>query len=539
MTTIIPLLLLVGIVIVVVIAIQRSMGKRSDVESDGSDLVSYLILALAMGVAGFALVELARAAFPGDEFVFEPNERLATSLSALVVATPFLVYFWRRQAQRRAIFPRSAGWTLYLALIEAVFMTAFVITAIQFLHGLFTDDSASAWTGALIFGAIVVFHELAARDTPPLSDAGELQRVIGSAIGLITTAIGLGGVLGGWLFALIYEGLAEGALDPELSPWFPMVVVGAPVWWYRWLRPWAADPGVPRLTWTVLVTTASMTLALGAGTAIGIMVLEYLFTDIAPAGTHFDALPLTLALLVVGLSVWLMHRRSLADTVRTNPLRAYEYIMAAIGLAVAISSAIALTIVAFDRNLIVGGDVGDVLGLATTLVVALVVWGWFGTRSRRGGMEEETTAWPRRIYYLGLGVLLGLVAAGALITTLFVLLRRLLNGDDSFPILEPVTIVFYSALATWYLLATYARDREKARSEEVITPYEVTIICGHPGMIATRFPKQARLRVLHRGDREGIIDDAMADEIVETVANRSSLVWVDDEGFRVAPARRG
>jgi hypothetical protein len=34
-----------------------------------------------------------------------------------------------------------------------------------------------------------------------------------------------------------------------------------------------------------------------------------------------------------------------------------------------------------------------------------------------------------------------------------------------------------------------------------------------------------------------VIDDEMASAIVSTVANTSSIVWVDDTGFEVAPAR--
>jgi hypothetical protein len=34
-----------------------------------------------------------------------------------------------------------------------------------------------------------------------------------------------------------------------------------------------------------------------------------------------------------------------------------------------------------------------------------------------------------------------------------------------------------------------------------------------------------------------VIDDAMAEEIVAAVGNRSSIVWVDEDGFRVGPAR--
>jgi hypothetical protein len=74
-------------------------------------------------------------------------------------------------------------------------------------------------------------------------------------------------------------------------------------------------------------------------------------------------------------------------------------------------------------------------------------------------------------------------------------------------------------------------------AEDVVAPYQVTIICSHPGMIATRFPKQASLRVIHRGDDVGAIGDEMADEIVAAVDDRSSLVWVDEDGFRVAPMR--
>jgi hypothetical protein len=81
------------------------------------------------------------------------------------------------------------------------------------------------------------------------------------------------------------------------------------------------------------------------------------------------------------------------------------------------------------------------------------------------------------------------------------------------------------------------RDRRYAEDEEVVTPFDVTIVTSHPGSIAERFPKQAALTVIHRGDDEGAIDDDMADRIVAEVANRPSVVWVDRDGFRIAPKR--
>ena len=98
----------------------------------------------------------------------------------------------------------------------------------------------------------------------------------------------------------------------------------------------------------------------------------------------------------------------------------------------------------------------------------------------------------------------------------------------------------YTGLAAWYLLAAYFRGRAGVQADKVvIAPFDVTVVCSHPGLLATKFPEEARLRVLYRGDDEGIVDEAMADEIVASVANRSCFVWVDGDGYRIAPTRSG
>jgi len=527
------LLVLTLIVLVVVIAVQRSMGKGED-KGDGADIISYLLLALAMGVAGFALAALASTAFPGESLVFDPADSLATSLSALVVSSPFLVYFWQRQLRRRAVYPDSTGWALYLSVIEIVFLTAFVTSAVAFMSGLLNGDTALAWTGALIFGAIVVFHEYAAHATPPQSDAAELRRVVGSAIGLITATIGATGVLAG-LLASLYEVVADSVpTDPGFDPWLAMLLVGGPIWWYRWLRPWGADPALPRLTWSVLVAVATLATAVGAATGIGVQVIEYLFTETVPAGQHFDSLPLTLALVATGVPIWMAHRRIL-DQVGGNALRVYRYIMAAIGLVAAVSMAIALTIVTFDRSLIVGAAARDIITLAVVLVIGLIVWLVFERRSTAS--EEATASWPRRLYTLGFGIAFGLVAAGALITALFIVLRTILGDSGAGGLLEAVTVFGYAAAAAWYLLQHHARDRVPP-TEGRVAPFDITVICSHPGPLATKFPDEARLRVVYRADDAGVIDENTAEEIVAAVGNRDSIVWVDTDGFRVAPLRQ-
>lgn len=525
---ILPLLVIVGVIMLVVIAVQRSMKKGEAEKSGGADIVSYLVLALAMGVTGFALVELANTAFPGDRFIFDPANQVATSVAAIVVAGPFLVYFWRRQADRRVDYPASAGWTLYLTAIELVFMTAFVVSTVLLLDGVLTGDGPDGWAATIVFGAILAFHELAARRTPPRSDASELPRVAGSAIGLITVAIGLAGTLAALLSHLF------AVPDMDFDPWLAMLVVGAPIWLYRWLPEWDTAPGLPRLVWLVVVSVGSFATAVGTASTVLILSLQYVLGDTAPAGQHFDALPALLGSLITTLTIWVVHRRPLGLE-RTNELRIYEYANAAIGLVVAVVSAIGLTIIGFDRSLIVGGGTNDVIGVTVALVVGLVVWLSFSRRFEAGDPGEESAAWPRRLYTLGVGVVFGLAAAVALIATLFILLRRILGDDGSTSLLVPFAIFLYTALAAWYLLAAHGRDRESTGSPEVITPFDVTIVCGHPGMIATKFPSQARLTVIHRGDGIGVIDEEMADQIVADVNNQSSVVWVDEDGYRIAP----
>ncbi len=136
-----------------------------------------------------------------------------------------------------------------------------------------------------------------------------------------------------------------------------------------------------------------------------------------------------------------------------------------------------------------------------------------------------------------MSVILGLTSAGSLIAALVVIFQRLLGsaGDES--IVVQGSLFVFAGLATWHLLRTVNEDRELIGSDESLTPFEVTIICSHPGMVSTQFPDVAKIKVLYRDDDHGVIDETMAHEIVDTVGNSSAYVWVDSDGFRVARSR--
>jgi hypothetical protein len=533
LSLLLPLVIVIGIIIVIVGAVRRG-AQRSGDTGEGADLVAYLVMAIAVGGGSFALAELFATAFPGDQLVFDPTSNLATSLSALLVSTPFAIYFWRRQASRRASYPRSVGWTLYLTLIELVFGVAVMVTGVLVLTGLFTDSSAASWTRLVVYLAVLIVHELAARNSPPQSDGAELPTVVGSGIGLVTLSIGLAGLLGDGVLSWAFEALG-GATDPGYSPWAAMSVLGGLYWGYRWWTPWHTESGLPRRIYVVLTTSFALLTAFTGMAAILALSITYVLGDTSPAGEHFRSVPVWLGSAIVGLFVWLIHRKDL-DT-RDDTLRAYEYFVASIASFSTVGWAVALIVLALQERQIVGGDADDVLTAAAVLVISASVWLWFATRHNLGDPDEERAAWPRRVHLLGMGVILGLVGAGSLITTLFILISRLLGERGSTDLVTPIALTVVAGTAAWYMLSNYLKERASMASPEVISPFEVTIVSSHPGGISAKFPKQATVRVLHRGDGAGVITDDLADQIVAAVGHQSSFVWVDDDGFRIAPAQ--
>lgn len=535
MTLVLGLLVLAAIVVGVMALVRRLMDRRGSGADQGGDIIVYLLLALAVGVTGFALVSLAATAFPSTDFVLDAKGRVANALAALVVATPVAVFLWRRQESRRAVYPTSPGWTVYLTLIEAVFTTALVMAIFDVVDTIIGDGEAAAWSSVVVFGAVFVFHEWATHRKPPGSDSAELPRVVGSAIGLIPAVLGLGGIIG-WLLSEVYATFTPTAGGSDLATWVSLLVAGAPIWAYRWLRSWPGEPSAPRQAFGFLVSVAGLSTAIGSGSTVLTLVVEFLFTDTAPAGTHFDILPPLLSAVVVGGAVWAHHRHRLGAE-RSDSVRSYEYAMAALGLLGTVGAATALAGAAFGPDDLIGNDAEIVIPLVVGLATAASVWLFYWSRADRQPRETEASSPPRRFYIVAMAVITGLASAGALIGTLVVLFQRLLGSGEGDTLSLQASLFVFAGLVTWHLLHVNSGDRELIVSEVSLTPFDVTIICSHPGIIATRFPSVAKLHVIYRNDDSGHIDEEMADEIVAAVGNRPSLVWVDSDGYRVAPAR--
>ncbi|MDX1469667.1 MAG: DUF5671 domain-containing protein, partial [Acidimicrobiia bacterium] len=430
---------------------------------------------------------------------------------------------------------RSGGWTIYLALIEAVFLVSFIVAAVNILEWALQSRVRPHWTDAVVFGAVLAFHERAATRTPPGSAEAELPRVLGSAISMITLAIGLGGVLL-WIFERLYATLSPLVTGGDLATPVALVVVGAPIWWYRWLRAWGEERSAARKAWLAAASVVGLATSIGALVVIVSQTAVYLFGDAAPAGRHFQFVPAAVAVGILALLVW-SHHVARVGPERDDVRRGYEYSLAAIGLGSAIGFATVLAEAAFSGGRLVGPGPESVVTTAIALIAAALLWWVFWSRAAGAPRETEAKAGARRAYLLGGGVIAGLTAAGALIATLVELFQRLLGSGGGGSIVIPVSLFVFSGLATWHLLRTNTVDRALIADEEIVTPFRVTVICSDVGPLQHALPSVAEVHVILRSDGIGVVDSAMADDITASVLGKDSVVWVDEDGFRVAPAR--
>ncbi|HEU5111946.1 MAG TPA: DUF5671 domain-containing protein [Acidimicrobiia bacterium] len=527
-------LAIVGGVIALVVRAVRGRDKQD--EDGGLDLIPYLLLALFVVAAGFSLAALARASLTPDRLIGQPTGELAGALAGLVVAAPIAYFLGRRQARRRKSFPQTPGWPVYLAIIELVFLIAFLAAVSQIAGFLGGEGGRADWTDLVIYGGIVVFHWWAERRERPAGDIGELPRLVGSGVALVAMTIGLIGTLE-WLFSIAFDALSGLEDIPEPAVPIALAVTGAGIWGWRWLPTWDEEPTVLRNFYLGFVSAFSLTMAIGAGVGMIATLLTFALGEGGPARDHFDDVPLALAFFIAGAGLWYHHSHRLGLG-RTGARRGYEYAMAAVGLGALVGSTTALVDAAFTPML-AGTNRGSTL-IATACAVIASGWVWlsFWRKAQAAPRPEEARAVSRRIYLIGMAIVLGLTAAGSLIAVLVVVFRTVLGEIEASAgsLRVPVTLTLTAGLATWHLFDQIRADGS-GRERTVSRPFAVTVVCSHPGTLGTRFPEEATVRILYRGDDAGVVDDEMAADIVAAVDGRSSLVWVDERGFRLAPAR--
>jgi hypothetical protein len=535
-----PLALLLAVALVagvIVLLVRVSRRKGPEAETEGTDIIPYLLLVVAVATAGFTLAALARASLTTDRLSGRPTAEIAGALAGLVVSAPIAFFLWRRQARRRRQFPDTDGWPVYLALIELTFLTAFFVAVSDLVADIAGVESGAHWTDLVVYGGIVAFHWWVGRRELPEGQAGDLPRLVGAGVALIAMTAGLIGTLA-WLFSVVYDGLWDLNDIPDAAVPLALLITGAPVWAFRWLPAWSDEPGTLRSFYTGLATTVFLTGAIGAVVTVVSITLGFLIERPEPAGQSFRHIPVALAALIGSGVLWWHHYLRLGPG-RTTARRGYEYAMAAIGLGTLVVSSAALVDAAFTPTLAGTNRAGTLITLGCVVIASGWVWLAFWRKSQTASpREDEARSLPRRFYLIGMAIAVGLTAVGALIAALVIVFRALLGEipATASSLRVPVTLTLVAGLATWHLIDQLRADRAGIEKIEV-KPYTVTVICSHPGNLATLFPQEATLRLIYRADGAGTIDDETASAIVSAVDGTSTLVWVDEDGFRTATAR--
>ncbi|HVR77751.1 MAG TPA: DUF5671 domain-containing protein [Acidimicrobiia bacterium] len=532
--SVVLLLLVVGGLIALGAKLLRNRGEQE--ESGGLDLIPYLLLALAVGVAGFSFAGLARASLTPGRFAGQPTGQIATALAGLVVAAPVALFLWRRQARRRKAHPDNPGWPIYLGVIELVFLTTFFISAAQFADAFTSTAITAEWPNLVVYGGIVAFHWWAERRELPNGQVGEVPRLVGSGVSVVALTVGAIGTLS-WLFSEAYLGLGGSITVSDPAIPLALILVAGPIWALRWLPAWNAEANVLRDLYVSSVTALSLIVTVAAAVSTTAVLLTYLAGPAQSASSHFAGYPTSLAFLAAGGALWRHHRRRLGPG-RTGALRGYQYAMAAAGLGALIGSAVALINAVFEPRLAGRSSGESLITLGTLALASGWVWNWFWRRAQTAPRDEEIRALQRRVYLIGMTVITGLTAAGALIAVLVVVFRAVLGDVDGVTssLRLPLSLTSVSGAAAWHLLTQIRADND-GRERMELKPFTVTVICSHPGSLATLFPREANVRILYRADASAIVDDETAATIVADVDNQSSLVWVDESGYRIARAR--
>jgi len=526
-----PLLLVGGI-----IAVIKAFSGKDQERSEGGDLVAYGLLAIFVGGLVWALFLLGRAAFPGNELIETSRGTLAGALAGLIVAAPLTYYLWRRQDERRTTFPGSVGWPLYLALTDAIYLTWLVVYAVLIVAAIFGDNDFPRLTEVLVIAGVVGIHEWASRADRPGSNISQIHRVVGSFIGLVTLSIGAGILLYS-LFVTVYGTFYANSGEPLYEVGIGMTVVGAAVWARRWLQSWPAEPDSTRITYTVLISYSAMVSLVASVTAIAIFFATFLLDRPDSPGSHFEPVTALLAVALVSGLVWWHHRPKLGPE-RSDSVRSYEYLLMATGLSAAIGFATALVAIVTETDPLVDNLATVAVSLVLASTAAGLLWWLFWNNAQEAPRAPEAASFPRRLYLMGMAIILGLTAAGAIVGVLLFIFQALfgLNPQISTLIIE-LTLAVLAGGAAYHLYSTYRSDSIH-RAERIGEPYLLTVITSHPGPLASALPEEAKLKVIHRGDDIGAINDELAAQIVESTRGVDSIVWVGEQGFESAPARK-
>ena len=518
-----------------------------------------LVVVSTVGVAGLLGQLLSRS----DLLAAAPVEsaRNITFVAVGVPLTVALVVWLRRTFLRDTQEADSIAWASY---VTAASLTALVVTmfaahdALSWALGIAPRDG-HALGRLVVWGALWGVHWTLDRRLTPARRA-QPHLLIGSLIALATAAVGLAGLVAASLDVLL--GLPDQAIAVGTDPiraGAVTLVVGAPVWLLYWARTAIQWPRTGLWhAYVLLAGLSSGAVAALVGTGLTLFdVLVWLLGD--PASTqasgHFRDVSGSLAAAGIGVLVWWYHRSVLGESAtspRTEVRRAYEYLMAAIGVVATAAGLTALLVGLIEtltRSTALAGSsaVNTLLAAVTILFLGGPMWllSWRRTQAAvRTAPEEEQRSSSRRIFVVVLSGLGVLTALAALLTGVFILFEDALSGGVGLETLRrmryPIGLLVAALIVAAYHGLVYLRERPTIAAAE-----------HHPRFVLLVGPRDPELEKVVAHDvgarvsswRRMDHDDPpwSASEVTQLLRTSDAdevLVLADGEGLHAIPVDR-
>ncbi|GGM79891.1 hypothetical protein GCM10009721_00420 [Terrabacter tumescens] len=498
------------VIALVVIAVAVWGGRRalarggSPHVTDGASVRRFFTYAVLLGllfVAGNGVVGLlARVLDPGNptEYLEGLDEMLAQQTAFAVVGVPLYVVVaaWTRSRVRDdPSEAASRGFTFYLTAAQVVSLVL-TLLAVQATVGwaLGAPQMGAQFAELLVWGGSWLAHRFVERRVVG-RDVLTVAGLLGAALGLGFTAAGVVMLVAHVVGQVLQIPSSQTAMDPSLLQLGVMTLVaGLPVWAVCWVVP--ARRLQRGTLWHVLVLLVGvagglLTAVVGASVALDRVVVWLVRGTGADATAQLQALPPALGALLVGSLVWLYHRSVLRaggtgpdtepgtgpetapDTGRTEVRRAYDYLLAGVGL-VAAAVGLVVMIVAGVEGLsgtdvvLVGGSdpVDTVIAAGTLLVLGGPVWWLFWRRLERAEQADpvaERRSGSRRVYVLLLFGVAGVAAVAALLFGVVGVLQDVFAGSVGPQTLQnvryPLGIIVTSGLVAAYHWTVLRADR--------------------------------------------------------------------------------
>ncbi len=519
----VPVAVIVLIAVIIISAARHHSAEDDEPDEGIGSLRRFFyyglaLVALSVTASGLAvlLAVILDAIFGDDVIVSNDRGRLALGLSLTVVGAPIWGFIWmqlQRVVREQPVEARSFGRKFYFYFVMGVTALIAGVSLVLVLRWLMNIRDFSAFSLAIpvvMMGIWVLHWKVQAVDPPERGFALFVRPlyVYGTSLvslGMFSAGVGL--VLFRYLvdaYDSTFESTLVGIGGMDVWPrqvreGLALALVGGPWWAIHWFGFAKSDrePGLRQVYLNIVIVLGGTVTVSTALIFLVFRLLEWLFgaPDAEANLQHFRFMPGVIAGLVIGGALWGYHSAVIhAEATqrsgwRFSARRAYEYMVAGVGLGILAGGLVTVTGVALGVILPDGADVlnsdnwwKSPLALGISLVtVGGLLWGLFWSRLQRAVAEhpdEERDRLSRRVFIYGVFCIAILIALVDLSGLLFVFLRDLLEGDLNVETFQD-TKWFIAALFTAGLISVYyglllREDRRIRKASDAAQPSPVS-----------------------------------------------------------------